>query len=241
MSHYQARPLVVAIHLALALVTPIALAATAPNLLFVEEAAGGTLTGPDDQHLTLTLTGLRDYVTSYSDRPIRQASILSNQHFFDMWSNYFRTSSPNAVLSIKTSDLANAGVIMRQGGANPAIVPISLVLTLSKPKLAADHKSVRYAAKRIYKTTPDFTKLRYKKPTVLVLATPKKFGSAVLNIDHAAIHCPTNANTTISTYETKNGGGNWLTRKNSPPKRIHATAAGVQCCVHEGPGYYCST
>ena len=88
MSHYQARPLVVTIHLALALVTPIALAATAPNLLFVEEAAGGTLTGPDDQHLTLTLTGLRDYVTAYSDRPIRDQFISPNQQVIDIRPNY---------------------------------------------------------------------------------------------------------------------------------------------------------
>jgi len=86
MSHYKARPLVVAIHLALALVTPIALAATAPNLLFVEEAAGGTLTGPDDQHLTLT--GLRDYVTAYSDRPIRDKFISQNQQVIDIRPNY---------------------------------------------------------------------------------------------------------------------------------------------------------
>ena len=231
MNHYQARPLVVAIHLALALVTPIALAATAPNLLFVEEAAGGTLTGPDDQHLTLTLTGLRDYVTSYSDRPIRQASILSNQHFFDMWSNYFRTSSPNAVLSIKTSDLANAGGIMRQGGANPAIVPISLVLTLSKPKLAADHKSVRYAAKRIYKTTPDFTKLRYKKPTVLVLATPKKFGTAVLNIDNGSIKCPTKVNTTSTTTNGVYPNTITVTHHNTPAICIVPTNSGYGCMV----------
>ena len=192
MSHYKARPLVVAIHLALALVTPIALAAPQDpiNLLFVEEAAGGTLTGPDDQHLTLTLKGLRDYVTSYSDRPIRQASLLPNQQFVDMWHNYFRTSSPNAVLSIKTSNIKDNQAIKQQGGVSPAIVPISFVLTLSNPHLAADHKSVTYEAKRIFKSTADATKLPYNKPTVLVLATPQKFGAAVLNIDNGWLKCP---------------------------------------------------
>ena len=194
MSNYKARPLVVAIHLALALVTPIALAAPDPNpitLLFVEEAAGGTLTGPDDQHLTLTLKGLRDYVTSYSDRPIRAASLMPNQQFVDMWHNYFRTSPPNAVLSIKDSNIKDIRAIKQQGGVSPAIVPISLVLTLSNPKLAADQKSVTYQAKRILKNTTDATKLPYKPPTVLVLATPKKFGAAVLNIDNGNIGCPT--------------------------------------------------
>ena len=195
MSNYKARPLVVAIHLALALVTPIALAAPDPNpinLLFVEEAAGGTLTGPDDQHLTLTLKVLRDYVTTYSDRPIRAASLMPNQQFVDMWHNYFRTSPPNAVLSIKDSNIKDNRDIRRQGGVSPAIVPISLVLTLSNPKLAADQKSITYEAKRILKNTADATKLPYKPPTVLVLATPKKFGSAVLNIDDGHIECPTN-------------------------------------------------
>ena len=193
MSNYKARPLVVAIHLALALVTPIALAADPNpiNLLFVEEAAGGTLTGPDDQHLTLTLTGLRDYVTSYSDRPIRAASLMPNQQFVDMWHNYFRTSPPNAVLSIKDSNIKDVRAIKQQGGVSPAIVPISLVLTLSNPKLAADQKSITYQAKRVFKSTADATKLPYKPPTVLVLATPKKFGAAVLNIDNGNIYCPT--------------------------------------------------
>ena len=193
MSNYKARPLVVAIHLALALVTPIALAADPNpiNLLFVEEAAGGTLTGPDDQHLTLTLKVLRDYVTSYSDRPIRAASLMPNQQFVDMWHNYFRTSPPNAVLSIKDSNIKDNRDIRRQGGVSPAIVPISLVLTLSNPKLAADQKSITYEAKRILKNTTDATKLPYKPPTVLVLATPKKFGAAVLNIDNGSINCPT--------------------------------------------------
>ena len=194
MSHYKARPLVVAIHLALALVTPIALAAPDPNpinLLFVEEAAGGTLTGPDDQHLTLTLKVLRDYVTTYSDRPIRAASLMPNQQFVDMWHNYFRTSPPNAVLSIKDSNIKDIRAIKQQGGVSPAIVPISLVLTLSNPKLAADQKSITYEAKRVFKSTADATKLPYKPPTVLVLATPKKFGAAVLNIDNGNIYCPT--------------------------------------------------
>jgi hypothetical protein len=193
MSHYKARPLVVAIHLALALFTPIALAAPDPNpinLLFVEEAAGGTLTGPDDQHLTLTLKGLRDYVTSYSDRPIRAASLLPIQQFVDMWPNYFHNDPPNAVLSIKTSNIKDNRAIKQQGGVSPAIVPISLVLTLSNPHLAADQKSVTYDAKRIFKSTANATKLPYNKPTVLVLATPQKFGAAVLNIDNGNINCP---------------------------------------------------
>ena len=31
--------------------------------LFVEDAAGGTLTGPDDQHLKLKLNKVRKYIT----------------------------------------------------------------------------------------------------------------------------------------------------------------------------------
>ena len=120
---------------------------------------------------------------------------------------------------------------MRQGGANPAIVPISLVLTLSKPKLAADHKSVRYAAKRIYKTTPDFTKLRYKKPTVLVLATPKKFGTAVLNIDNGSIKCPTKVNTTSTTTNGVYPNINTVTHHNTPAICIVPTNSGYGCMV----------
>ena len=64
------RQLIAAMLMALALASPMAIAATpAPattpvSWLFVEEAGGGTLTGPDDEHLTLTLTHLRNYVTA---------------------------------------------------------------------------------------------------------------------------------------------------------------------------------
>jgi hypothetical protein len=107
-----------------------------------------------------------------------------------MWPNYFHNDPPNAVLSIKTSNIKDNRAIKQQGGVSPAIVPISLVLTLSNPHLAADQKSVTYDAKRIFKSTANATKLPYNKPTVLVLATPQKFGAAVLNIDNGNINCP---------------------------------------------------
>ena len=83
------RQLISAILIALALASPMAFVATpapAPvSWLFVEEPGGGTLIGPDDQHLTLTLTHLRNYVTGFTDRPIRSTTTAPNAILFQKY------------------------------------------------------------------------------------------------------------------------------------------------------------
>jgi hypothetical protein len=141
-----------------------------------------------------------------------------------MWPNYFHNDPPNAVLSIKTSNIKDNRAIKQQGGVSPAIVPISLVLTLSNPHLAADQKSVTYDAKRIFKSTADATKLPYKKPTVLVLATPKTFGTAVLNVNNGHIHCPTTSNSATKT-------NSMVTHGNASAIKACATMYGNLCQI----------
>ena len=169
------RQLFSAILMALALASPMAIAATpapaAVSYLFVEEAGGGTITGPDDQHLTLTLTHLRNYVTAFTDRPIRSTTAVPNPLFFQKYPEMFAGDPPNAVLSYSKAH---------------SIQPTSLVLTLSNPRYDAKHKTVKYDAKRVKETEVlNYQGKPYKAPTVHALKTPSVFGQAALFIDGA--------------------------------------------------------
>ena len=167
------RQLFSAILMALALASPMAVAVTpAPtpvSWLFAEEAGGGTLTGPDDQHLTLTLTHLRNYVTAFTDRPIRSTTAYPNAMFFQKYPKMFAGDPPNAVLSYSKAH---------------SIQPTSLVLTLSNPRYDSRLKTVKYHAVRIKDTTKVLHKgAPYTAPTVHALKTPTVFGQASLFID----------------------------------------------------------
>jgi hypothetical protein len=171
--------ILMALALALALASPMAIATTpapapapAPvSWLFVEEAGGGTLTGPDDEHLTLTLTHLRNYVTAFTDRPIRTTTAVPNPLFFQKYPEMFAGDPPNAVLSYSKAH---------------SIQPTSLVLTLSNPRYDAQHKTVKYDAVRVKETAKvQYNGVPYKAPTVHSLKTPKTFGQASIFIDIA--------------------------------------------------------
>ena len=146
-------------------------ATTPVSWLFVEEAGGGTLTGPDDQHLTLTLTHLRNHVTAFTDRPIRSTTAVPNPLFFQKYPEMFAGDPPNAVLSYSKAH---------------SIQPISLVLTLSNPRYDAKHKTVKYDAVRVKETEVlKYQGKPYKAPSVHSLKTPSFFGQASLFIDGA--------------------------------------------------------
>jgi hypothetical protein len=53
----------------------------APQYLFSIPSASGSLIGPSDKHLTLRLTGTRNYLTRFTDRPLRQAFVVANGDF----------------------------------------------------------------------------------------------------------------------------------------------------------------
>ena len=169
------RQFISAILMALALASPMAIAATpAPattpvSWLFVEEAGGGTLTGPDDQHLTLTLTHLRNHVTAFTDRPIRSTTAYPNAMFFQKYPKMFAGDPPNAVLNYSNAH---------------SIQPTSLVLTLSNPRYDAKHKTVKFHAVRVKATAKVLYKgAPYTAPTVHALKTQAVFGKASLFID----------------------------------------------------------
>jgi hypothetical protein len=69
------------------------------NYLWTIPSASGSLTGPNDQHLTLRLVGVRRYLTRFTDRPVRKAYVVANVDFVRRFKHYFADSNPNAVLS----------------------------------------------------------------------------------------------------------------------------------------------
>ena len=163
--------------LALAFVSPLTIAAdvTPPaepaSWLFVEDAAFGTITGPDDEHLKLKLNKVRKYITVFTDRPIRQADAVPNADFFTAWPEMFAGDPPNAVLSYSLPSQSQ---------------PLNIVLTLTNPQYDALKRTVSYDAVRILQATdihldmnPDLAIFQRHK-------TPYKFGKSALFIDTSA-------------------------------------------------------
>ena len=137
--------------------------------LAVEDASGGTLTGPDEQHLHLTLRGVKSTVTLFSDRPIRNAYALSTQAFYDDWTQLFASSAPNAVLTHRVPGQAQ---------------PNNIVLTLTNPLYDSKKKTVQFDAVRVVQDVAVATPKGYSTPTVKKIITPKAFGSSSLYIDN---------------------------------------------------------
>ena len=119
--------------LAVAFVSPLTMAvdvtppAAPASWLFVEDATGGTITGPDDQHLKLKLNKVRKYITEFTDRPNRQAYALPNADFFTAWPQTFAGDPPNAVLSYSLPGQQQ---------------PLNIVLTLTNPQYDAISRTV---------------------------------------------------------------------------------------------------
>jgi uncharacterized protein YjbI with pentapeptide repeats len=117
---------------ALAAATP---GPVAPSYLFSIPSASGSLTGADDQHLTLRLTGTRGYLTRFSDRPVPQSLVVANVAFARRFT-HFASSRSNAVLTYTQSG--------RQ-------IPVSIVLTIGQPRWDVRHHSWTFSASRIRK------------------------------------------------------------------------------------------
>jgi hypothetical protein len=150
----------------------IAQAATEPDYLFVENAAGGTITGPDDQHLTLKLTKVRDYVTFFTNRPTREAEAVQNADFFKLWPQMFLGDPPNAVLSF---------------GLPGQAMPLNIILTLTNPQYDAKKHTVTYDAMRIRQDEDIPARFpNGDRRSVNLLKLPKRFRHASLFIDSGA-------------------------------------------------------
>ncbi len=115
-----------------------------------------------DERFTLTLTGI-DPVTQFSDRPFRDALLISPQSFVANWDDWFAGDPPNAVLTF----------------ARPGLAPGSMVVTLTNPRYVAATRTLKFTAirdKRLH--DPVETGPGWQRHT-----TPTSFTSGSLFID----------------------------------------------------------
>lgn len=143
--------------------------------LYEIQASSGNISDLDvseNEHETFTLildglNGEADVVTQFTDRPYREASVLSPNELVQQWSTLFVTSSPNAVLSY-----------LEPGTSTPQ----SIVVTLSEPRYEDGSGALSFHATRIFREdSNDASDVTFSRPT-----TPAKFLSSSLFIDSSA-------------------------------------------------------
>jgi hypothetical protein len=137
------------------------------NFMWAIPSASGSLIGPNDKHLTLRLVGVRDYLTRFTDRPVRKAYVVANVDFVRRFKSFFGDSNPNAVLSYSLGGKA---------------IPTAVVLELGQPRWDPKTASLTFPAKRIPHTEdnlPDTT-VHIKPPFI---PNPRHFDKAGLFID----------------------------------------------------------
>jgi hypothetical protein len=144
-------------------------AAAETSFLFSQDAAAGTLAGPDDQHLVLTLKPVRSWMTRFTDRPIHQAETVDLRDFLARWDVRFAKQPPNAVLSFRL-----------HGDRYPR----DMVLELSHPRYNRGAQTITYDARRIKRSSDTLPGTKYKLSPV-VYPIPGRFEGATLFIDNA--------------------------------------------------------
>lgn len=159
------------------------------SLWAITSAAGeitgiGSDTGTED--LTLTMSGLRENVTQFSDRPLRQAATIPTQQLVANWPELFSNSQPNAALSF-----------VADADPNPRVI----VLQLGQPTYDAAAASISFPAKHLHRergaegTSPT-------PGTPAGVSAPASFSSGSLFID--------SADTSASTTAQDSAGGSKL-------------------------------
>jgi hypothetical protein len=110
---------------------------TVEEVLFTVQAARATtsnvkITGSADETFTLTLIGV-DPVTVFSNRPFRDAWLISPRGLTANWDTWFEGDPPNAVLSYGHRDKA----------------PLTMVITLTNPTYKAATRTLTFTGTRI--------------------------------------------------------------------------------------------
>ena len=162
---------------------------TAPNqvnYLWSIPSASGSLTGRNNHHLVLRLGGVRDYLTRFTDRPVRQAFVVANVDFVRRFRRYFADANPNAVLSFT-----------RPGHR----IPTDIVLQIGQPRWNPKTATLTFPAARILKredNLPDTT-VHIKPP---LIPNPRHFDQASLLIDSGSASpvCSQSGSTGTCTY-----------------------------------------
>ena len=137
------------------------------NYLWAIPSAAGSLTGPDDQHLTLRLVGVRNYLTRFTDRPVRRAYVVANVDFVRRFKDYFADSKPNAVLSYSVGGKA---------------IPTAVVLQLGQPRWDLKTSSMTFPARRTPHMEDDLPDTTVH-ITPRFIPNPRHFDKAGLFID----------------------------------------------------------
>jgi hypothetical protein len=150
--------------------TSATLASQRVSYLWAIPSASGSLTGPNGQQLTLRLVGVRDYLTRFTERPVRKAYVVANVDFVRRFKSYFEDSTPNAVLSYRLGRQA---------------IPVAIVLQLGQPRWDPKTSTMTFPARRVphmEDNLPDTT-IHIKPPFI---ANPRHFNDAGLFIDSAS-------------------------------------------------------
>jgi len=142
----------------------------APGTSYLWSLVGsqGSLKGPSDSNLTLTIASSPSYLTRFTDRPLRQAFVVANTNFVQRWNDYFYASAPNAVLAYSLV-----------GSSQPR----TLVLTISRPRWNSASKTWTFHAARILRQVDNLPGSKGVKPPRF--ANPARFTNASLFIDPA--------------------------------------------------------
>ncbi|HEX5193705.1 MAG TPA: hypothetical protein VFW09_12955 [Solirubrobacteraceae bacterium] len=141
--------------------------ASAARYVFSIPTVSGSLRARGDRHLTLKLVVNRNYLTRFTERPLRRAFRVANVDFARRFKCYFGKSGPNAVLTYTP-----------RGSRNPA----SIVLTVGQPRWNAKRATWTFPATRIRKQPDNLpgTTVQNKPP---LITNPRSFTRATLLID----------------------------------------------------------
>lgn len=138
--------------------------------LFTHTSDTGSLASKSDGTFTLTLSGISPRVIAFSDRPERDATIISTAGLIHTWPTLFKDSAPNAVLVEHLAD----------GDTR------SLPLTLLNPKVSTD--TITFDARPMVGELParisEITGTRHSN-------LPSRFSNVSLFIDNVSQPCAT--------------------------------------------------
>lgn len=111
-----------------------------PSYLFAINAQRGAVLGigqdAGKDRITVRLRGVSDHATQFSDRPLREAYVLSTRDFVDRWSRWFEGDPPNAVLTFNTRK-------------DP--MPHSIVLELKRPRYREQQHTLTFTAWHLHR------------------------------------------------------------------------------------------
>lgn len=121
----------------------------------------------EDERFRLTLKDV-SAITKFSDRPFRDATLISPRALAKNWREWFATSPPNAVLTF-------------QHKGRPSAAPTSIVVSLRSPHYRADMDALTFTAVRIHRLNdPSEAGRGWERAT-----TPKSLKGVSLFIDDA--------------------------------------------------------